>query len=126
MATYLGFYRATPGFSSAVNAYKLGLEGAVDVQSGLFKRVRGLIDALPAGCRFVNAYAPIGGAVIGDRPVPGVMVIQTDNPTDLAAINQHYEGFLDFQWAPANVSGSSSEERSAWTSRLESQSAARA
>jgi hypothetical protein len=127
MSTYIGFYRATPEFTSALNAHDLGLNGATNVRAGLTERVRGLMDALPDGCRLVNAYAPTGaGAVVGEQGFPGVMVIETENAADLAAISTHYGGYLSFQWSPVRVSGATREERSTFAAQSEGRAPVRA
>lgn len=126
MSPYMGFYRATPEFASAASSRALGVPGSVDVEAGLFERLRGLTAALPAGCRLVNAYASIGGgAVLGEKGVPGVMIVETENAADLFAITRHYEGYLAFQWAPANAVGGSREEREAWVARNDRVASAR-
>jgi hypothetical protein len=42
-----------------------------------------------------------------------VIAVETDNTADLTFINQHYAGYLMFQWVPCTVIGATRAEREA-------------
>jgi hypothetical protein len=74
---------------------------------------------LPALCRLVNDHAPLGtGPVLSAKGVPGVMVVETENVADLSAISRHYNGYLTFEWPPADVAASRAK-RAAWAAQNE-------
>jgi hypothetical protein len=113
MAAYIGYYRPVPGFLEE-NQTKARSEGA-SPDPRMQQRVRELPEKLPAGCTILGAYAPMAGPVFSDTAPPGVLVVDTNNTADLTFINQHYAGFLVFQWLPATVIGATRAEREAAT-----------
>ena len=114
MAAYIGYYRPVPGFLEE-NQTRARSEGATP-DPRMQQRVRELPDKLPAGCTILGAYTPmVSGAVLSDTTPPGVIIVDTNNTTDLTFINQYYAGFLVFQWAPATVIGTTRAEREAAT-----------
>lgn len=113
MSAYIGYYRPVPAFLEE-NQARARSEGA-SPDPRMQQRVRELPDKLPAGCTILGAYSPMAGAVFSDAPPPGVIVIETSNTADLMLINQHYAGFLVFQWVPATVIGTTRAEREAAT-----------
>jgi hypothetical protein len=113
VSAYIGYYRPAQSFLEA-NQAKARDQGAFAVEPKMQQKVRELPEKLPSGCKILGAFAPIqSGAVIGDNALPGVLVIDTENSADLTFINQHYAGYLIFQWTPANVVGTNRAEREA-------------
>ena len=126
MAVYLGYYRVVPGFMQE-NQERIRREGPTGPDPKFVQMVRELPDKLPAGCRILGSYAPLGGAS-GDVSEPGppsVMIVETDEPRDLASITQYYSGYLAFQWAPATAVGATRQEREAWAATAATPAAAR-
>jgi hypothetical protein len=115
MAIYLGYYRATPQFIEE-NQARLRREGGNAGPPACRRMVQELPDKLPAGCRIVGSYAPVGGggAVLGPVGLPSVQIVETSDPTHLDFISQYYNGYLIFQWTPATSVGGNRQERAAW------------
>ena len=113
MAVYLGYYRPTPTFAAETQAR--GRERA-GPDPTFRKMVQELPEKLPAGCRLLGSYAPLGGggAVLSEPGPPAVMILETDSVSDLGFITQYYEGYLLFHWLPAVRIGASRDERLAW------------
>ena len=117
MAVYLGYYRAVPGFVQQTQEQRRA--GAGGPAGAFLDLVRELPERLPAGCRILGSYTPLGGgggAVFEPGP-PSVMIVETDDPQHLAAISQHYGGYLAFLWVPATVVGARRPERERWAAR---------
>ena len=113
MAVYIGYYRPAPSFLEA-NFARARAEG-FSPDPKMQQLVRELPERLPASCRILAAYSPMAAPVFGDTAPPGVLVIETDSTTDLTFINQHYMGYLMFQWVPATAIGTTRAEREAAT-----------
>jgi hypothetical protein len=113
MAVYLGYYRTTSSFTEE-NQARARSQGPI-IDSKFRQMVVDLPDKLPAGCRIIGSYAPMGGggAVLGDPGLPSVQIVDTGNPADLNFISQYYSGYLMFQWTPAISVGSNRQEREA-------------
>jgi hypothetical protein len=105
MATYLGFYTPNPDWSREVaEKYRRGELQQGQVPEPMATKVRELPQKLPAGCKLVGSWAPIGQSadVPEARRLPGVQIIETDDPSHLAFINQYYAGYLAFFFHPYN------------------------
>jgi hypothetical protein len=113
MAVYIGYYRPVPSFAEA-NFARSRAEG-FSPDPKMQQLVRELPERLPGSCRILAAYSPMAAAVFSETQPPGVLVVETDSTTDLTFINQHYAGYLLFQWAPATVVGTTRAEREAAT-----------
>lgn len=61
--------------------------------------MRGFPAALPETCKLIGSWAVTGGEA------PGVMVVEAESFSDLQAINQHYNGWLNFDWHPVATGG---------------------
>ena len=107
MAIYLGFYTPSPEWNREVGEKvrrgELTLEPG-RVPEPLATKVRELLQKLPPGCKLIGSYAPIGQSpdVPEARRLPGVQIIETDDPSHLAVITQHYAGYLSFFFHPYN------------------------
>lgn len=124
MSVYMGYYRPAQGFLEA-NQSKARDQGEFAVEPKMQQKVRDLPEKLPAGCKILGAFAPIqSGAVIAETALPGIIVIETQNSADLTFINQHYAGYLIFQWTPANVVGTTRAEREALTAQQQTRTPA--
>jgi hypothetical protein len=112
VAVYMGYYRPAPGYIEA-NQARARAEGP-SPDPKLQRLVAELPEQLPKSAKIIAAFSPVqSGAVLSDTGAPGVIIIQTDNSADLQFINQHYAGYLMFQWVPANVIGTTRAEREA-------------
>ena len=118
MAVYLGYYRAVPGFVQATQEQLRGGGGGPD--PAFLQRVRELPERLPAGCRILGSYTPLGGAggPVFEPGPPSVMIVESDDPVHLGFISQHYGGYLAFLWVPATVVGASRQERDRWAAEV--------
>lgn len=117
MAVYLGYYRAVPGFVQETQDQVRRGTGGPD--PAFLQLVRALPERLPAGCRILGSYTPLGGGggVVFEPGPPSVMIVETDQPQHLATISQHYHGYLAFLWVPATVVGASRQERDRWAAQ---------
>ena len=48
---------------------------------------------------------------------PNVMIVEAADPAGLQALNQYYNGYLQFDWTPATVVGSNQAEVDKWRSQ---------
>ena len=118
MAVYLGYYRAVLGFVQETQDRQRRGGGGPD--PAFLDLVRELPERLPAGCRILGSYTPLGGgggAVFEPGP-PSVMIVESDDPAHLGVISQHYTGYLTFLWVPATVVGASRPERERWAAQM--------
>lgn len=84
------------------------LAGDPSNDPGFLQLVLDLPSKLPEGCRIVNTYQPIGGALASP---PLVTVVETNDPGDLNFISNYYRGYLEYQWTPAFVLGPTRADR---------------
>ncbi len=63
------------------------------------ERRNGLPAALPSTCRLIGSWN------VGGGQAPGVMVVEAESFADLLAINQHWAGYLQFDWHPTTTGG---------------------
>jgi hypothetical protein len=63
----------------------------------LREKVSTFAKMLPQTCKLVGSWAVSGGAA------PGVIVVEAESYADIVHINQHYAGWLWFDWHPANT-----------------------
>ncbi|HLZ68976.1 MAG TPA: hypothetical protein VKV26_03615 [Dehalococcoidia bacterium] len=103
MSVYLGYYRVTPGFAEANAARARSGEASIDPK--FRQMVIDLPGKLPANCRIIGSYAPMG------TDLPAVMIAETNNTDDLFFISQYYNGYLQYQWVPARAVGTTAAER---------------
>lgn len=54
---------------------------------------------------FSDSLKLVGSWGVGGGEVPGVMVVEVDSFADLQVIDQHYNGWLNFDWHPTNTGG---------------------
>src|SRR5215218_3090808 len=99
MATYIGFYTPNPDWVREVS----DKQRRGELQPGqpaepLATKVREFPQKLPAGCKLIGSYGPVGQSpdVPEARRLPGILIVETDDPAHLAAIAQHYAGYLGF------------------------------
>ncbi len=118
MAIYLGYYRPTPTFIEE-NQARARREGP-GPDPTFRQKVQELPDKLPAGCRILGSYAPVGGGgpVLAEPGLPAVQIVETDDPTHLGFISQYYAGYLMFQWTPATSVGGTRQERDRWAETI--------
>ena len=120
MAIYLGYYRPAPSFMEETQARARG-EGAGAGPDPAFRRlVQELPERLPAGCRILGSYAPVGGGgpVLAEPGLPAVQILESDDPTHLGVISQYYAGYLMFQWTPATSVGGTRQVRDRWAETI--------
>lgn len=67
-------------------------------------KVREFPQKLPQGCRLIGSYGPVGQSIdVPDaRRLPGVTIIETDDPAHLAFITQYSAGYLAWFFHPYN------------------------
>jgi hypothetical protein len=100
MATYLGFLRLEPDY--------LAEQAAKQRESGFMQderstqRIMTLLSAIPASVKFEGTFVPLGSST-RDSDDPAVMIAETDDPSELMAINRHYAGFATIRWVPAGA-----------------------
>ena len=92
--TYVGFWRLASPETVAASLRSIGApppDFAAKVRAfpGIFGPTRKLI----------------GSWGVGGGEAPGVMVVEAESFADLAAINTHYAGWLNFDWHPTNTGG---------------------
>ncbi len=105
MATYVGFYTIDPSYA-ALGAENARSGGGPDI--AFLDKVRALGSTLPEGTRIIGSYMTMSSEK------PNVLIVETDDPSALAAISQYYTGYLAYDWTPANVIGASEGEREQW------------
>ena len=111
MALYLGYFRFTDSFLAA---FQERARSGEPPDRTLQEKVIQLPDVLPASCRLLGAYNPLhSGAVFGSGMPPSVMIVETDNPENLAVINRHYAGYFAFNWLPGRFVGPTRADREA-------------
>jgi len=94
--TYVGFYRPTPGASSAINeSFRTTGATIPEFQQKFFAFPANL----PSTCKLVGSWAVTGGEA------PGVMVVEAESFADVQHINQYYNGWLMFDWHPTATGG---------------------
>jgi hypothetical protein len=72
--------------------------------SELLDKVRAFPEALPASVKLIGSYVIQGG----DRP--SVMIVETDDYSGLQHIQNHYAGWLQFEWHPTTTGGVSRDQ----------------
>ena len=93
--TFVGFYRpASPEF---LYDYQRNHEDTFPPE--FQEKIRGLPATLPETMKLVGSWGVTGG----DNP--GVMVVEAESFADLQVVNQHYSGWLNFDWHPTNTGG---------------------
>ena len=108
MALYLAFYYATEEFVRAQREKAVSGEGRSEsganppLPQGFQEKLRGFPDFLESrGVELIASYTPVGFGT-GNNPAqgrpPGVLIIQTDNEEDLAAVNAYYFGYVTFSF----------------------------
>ena len=113
MALYIGFYHATEEFVRSERERIVSGEwqdesGANPPPPERFQRkLRGFPAFLQSrGVDLVASYTPIGFGT-GTNPArgrpPGVLIIQTENEDDLAAVNAYYFGYVTFSFSRYNA-----------------------
>lgn len=113
MTVYLGYYRPVPDFDQETQDRARRGESGFD--PSFLRMVQELSEKLPAGCRILGSYVPMGGgAVLSEPGAPAVMLVESETADDLAVITRHYSGYLTFLWTPATVIGATRSERDAW------------
>lgn len=105
MATYIGFYGPHP--AQLAETGERARSGA-GPNAAFQDMVQSLPGKLPAGTAIVGSYATMSN----ERPA--VMIVETDDPAGLAFISNYYQGYLQFDWSPANVIGGNQAERDEW------------
>jgi hypothetical protein len=109
MASYVGFYDMNQDWAASNAQQARAGDGGMDPQFA--QLVTDLPNQLPEGCSVVSSY----GTNSANRP--NVMIVETDNQSDLTFITNYYRGYLMFDWVPANNVGGSQAEREAWRAR---------
>lgn len=92
--TYVGFWRPQSPELLAAAQRATGTPPAE-----LLAKVRAFPGSLPATCELIGSRGVSGGQA------PGVTVVEAESFADLAAINTHYAGWLEFEWHPTNTGG---------------------
>src|SRR5262249_29674711 len=126
MAIYLGYYRATPEFAEETRsrARREGLAAALDPT--FLQRVRELPEQVPAGCRLIGSYVPMGGGgVLATVGLPAVMIGEPAAREHLRFITTYSPGSLLYQWTPAPAPGPPRQEREAWAASVAAPAGAR-
>jgi hypothetical protein len=117
MAVYLGYYRVVRTYQEQNQAR--AREQGLGIDAKFRQLILGLPERLPAGCRIIDSYTPIGGgSVIREPGPPSVMIVETESTSDLAFISQYYTGYLAFEWTPANRVGGTRQERETWQTAM--------
>lgn len=107
MTTYIGFYYPNPDYVREIG--QQARTGELPPQAGqgfspqMAQKVRELPSVLPQGCKLIGSYARTGYQSAGvpeEHQLPGIIIVETDNPADLAAFNTHYLGYLSCAWYP--------------------------
>lgn len=96
--TFVGYYDAWPGTPTAEDLEhqrRTGLGPAPALQS----KIREFPSKLPATCKLIGSWATTG------QRGGGVMVVEAESWSDLAVINEHYRGWLLFDWHPTATGG---------------------
>ena len=84
--------------------------GNAGVNPAFRQKVIELRDSLPSTIKLIGSYAPLGGA---SPTRPSVWIAETNDPAELAFINNWYQGWLEFEWVPATVLGTTSRDTTA-------------
>mgnify|MGYP006919314256 FL=1 len=106
MTSYVGFYDINQDWAASNAQQARAGEGGMDPRFA--QLVTDLPNQLPEGCSVVSSY----GTSSANRP--NVMIVETDNQSDLTFITNYYGGYLTFDWVPATNVGQSQAEREAW------------
>ena len=105
-ATCIGYYRRNEGFDRE-EAGRARQPGDFAPNPTFLQKVIDIRDKLPASLKLIGSYVPIGG---GSETRPAVWIVETDDPAELAFVNNWCAGFLDFQWSPATSVGATMQE----------------
>lgn len=108
MVLYIGLYRATEEFVRSMREKVLSgewqSESGADPQPPLHfqEKLRGFPAFLESrGVELVASYTPVGfgnGTNPAEGRPPGILVIETENEADLAAVNAYYFGYVTFSF----------------------------
>lgn len=113
MATYIGYFVVNADYGAA-NGARMRAEGPSS-DPKFIERIVSLPAALPPGTRMVGTWSAMStGPVFGGQPLPGFTIVESDDVAGLSVINNHYAGYLNFQWTPANVLPPSTAGRQEW------------
>ena len=92
--TYVGFWRP---LSPDLNNESLRTTGALPPE--MIEKVRAFPSIFGPTRKLIGSWAISGGQA------PGVTVVEVESFADLAAINNHYSGWLAFEWHPTATGG---------------------
>jgi hypothetical protein len=92
--TFVGFFRQVDPNEGAAYQREHG-----ENPPEMAQKVREFPSVFSDTCRLIGSWAVAGGEA------PGVTVVEAESFDDLAAINQHYQGWLRFDWHPTNTGG---------------------
>lgn len=106
MTTYLGYQ--TVASTALDELERQSRSGDTSLMEWVGAWVLELRENLPAGCTLRAVYNPVGHTP--NATTPGVMIVETENPDDLAFISNHYRGWLDYLWVPAAAVPSTREQ----------------
>lgn len=106
MATYIGYFGPNESFRQVMG--ERAREGKPEFPEEFTKKVVELRDKLPSTIKLIGVYAPIASANSAPEH-PAVWIAETDDPAELTFVNNHYAGYLSFQWVPVSVLGTTSQ-----------------
>ena len=99
--TYLGFYDPT---ATALATIEASMRETGRPPQEFREKVNAMPSTLPAGTSLIGSYAIPGG----DRP--SVMIVEAEDYTGLQHIQNHYAGWLQFEWHPTATGGVSRDQ----------------
>ena len=105
MTLYVGFYVIDPEFQRESGARARSGDNSLDARFG--RKLVELRDRLPASLKLIGSYTTQSA----ERP--NIWLCETDNQADLQFVSNYYEGYLRFDWVPANVIGATTAETEA-------------
>lgn len=103
MAIYIGFYRFDPEYIEDIGEQVR--EGEIEppppFPEPFATKVREFPEKLPEGCRLIGSYAVVGQSY-GDptAQLPGITIIETEDPSHLQWIIRYYSGYLTWFFHP--------------------------
>ena len=91
--TFVGFFRPTD-----TNFFNAAFRETGGFPAEMQEKVRGFPSSLPETCKLIGSW-PTG------PETPGVTVVEVESFADLQAIDQHYQGWVQFDWHPSPSGG---------------------
>jgi hypothetical protein len=92
--TFVGLYRIEGPTEADLESRRQG-----GIPEAFAAKVREFPTSLPSTCKLVGSYR------IMTNEIAGVMIVEAESYADLQFIDDHYAGWLQFNWHPTTTGG---------------------